>query len=241
MALIVVDCAKHAHAILEGGAAALPALRWERQLLEASAKYGAVPLLVFNLKRGVSAWPGSSLASGVTEVLNAAESRVVGALRSALDPAGEVAWAAIDLHAGVGAASGGEFSGEVAGQVASFVQAGVAASRGKNSAKSLPDWALAPGAAVFMNIPVGVGGCVQGRGRGQLMLSGLWCLTCARLKSMTAAASRVTAQHATLFSVQFRKSPLASAGHTQRRSPSWPCMLRTASIRVWSTHWSVPT
>lgn len=42
----------------------------------------------------------------------------------------------------------------MADQVAAFVQTGVAASKGKNSARSLPDWSLTPDSAVFLNIPM---------------------------------------------------------------------------------------
>jgi hypothetical protein len=161
----VVDCSKHAAAALAGGGPPpAAALRWEAQLLEGAAKYGAVPLLVFNLKRG--AWPAAAAAavraqSGDSpgagyEGLGPAEAAVVSALRAALDPAGEAAWAAIDLAAD--GACGGGGAGGVADRVASFVQGGVAASKGRNSARSLPDWALAPDAAVFLNIPVGCGG-----------------------------------------------------------------------------------
>ncbi|KAI8474409.1 MAG: hypothetical protein J3K34DRAFT_518152 [Monoraphidium minutum] len=160
VALIVVDCARHAAAALAGGAALGAGLRWERQLLEAAAKYGAVPLLVLNLKRG--AWPPAALAAaaaaggggggagGVTD----AEAAVAAALRRVLDPAGEAAWAALDLHGGAGPAPGGEFGGDVPGRVAAFVQAGVAASRGRNSARALPEDVLGRGASVFLNIPM---------------------------------------------------------------------------------------
>jgi hypothetical protein len=115
-------------------------------------KYGAVPLLVFNLKRG--AWPAAAAAAAAGGGRSAAspEDRLVAALRASLDPAGEVAWTAIDLQGGN---SGGvNFTGEVATRVAAFVQEGVAASKGKNSARSLPDWSLTPDSAVFLNIPV---------------------------------------------------------------------------------------
>jgi hypothetical protein len=158
VALIVVDCSKHAAAALSGAPLAPAALKWEAQLLEGAAKYGAVPLLMFNLKRG--AWPAAAAAARAQPGaagcggLAPAEAAVVAALRRALDPAGEAAWTALDL-ASDGAHGGGSASGGVADRVAAFVQGGVAASKGRNSARSLPDWALTPDSAVFLNIPVG--------------------------------------------------------------------------------------
>jgi hypothetical protein len=43
---------------------------------------------------------------------------------------------------------------DVPSRVASFLQDGVTRSRARPSTRSLPDWALAPDAAVFLNIPM---------------------------------------------------------------------------------------
>ena len=129
-----------------------------------------MPLLAFNLKRG--AWPAAARAAhwgssggeaaaargGAGGPMSAPEAALVAALRRALDPAGEAAWAALDLGGPARPHDGGSgyqnADPAVAGAVAAFVQSGVAASRGRNSARALPDWALSPDAAVFLNIPM---------------------------------------------------------------------------------------
>ncbi len=99
VAVLVVDVARHL---------ASPSLdvAWEKQLLEGASKYGAVPLLLYNLK-------GAALA---------AASSVLPRLQSQLDPTCAVGSLVLDLHDG---------RQDVAGTVASFLQEGVKSSRGK--------------------------------------------------------------------------------------------------------------
>lgn len=127
VALLVVDVAR---------LAALPsqqlneALTWERHVLEQAAHHQAVPLLLFNLKGlGGAAPPPGLLPS----------------LRSLLDPASELLALELDLH--------GE-PASVPGCVASFLQDGITRSRKRPVTRSLPEWALCPEAAVFLNIPM---------------------------------------------------------------------------------------
>lgn len=99
VAVLVVDVARHL---------ADPSLdmAWERQLLAGATKYGAVPLLLYNLK-------GSALG---------AASSVLQRLQASLDPEGAVASLVLDLHDG---------AQDVAGTVAGFLQEGVKSSRGR--------------------------------------------------------------------------------------------------------------
>jgi hypothetical protein len=99
VAVLVVDVARHL---------ADPSLdiAWEKQLLAGATKYGAVPLLLYNLK-------GSALG---------AASRVLQRLQAGLDPEGAVASLVLDLHDG---------AQDVAGTVAGFLQEGVKSSRGR--------------------------------------------------------------------------------------------------------------
>jgi hypothetical protein len=127
VALLVLDVAR---------LAALPshqlgeALTWERHVLEQAAHHQAVPLLLFNLKGlGGSPPPTGLLPS----------------LRSQLDPSSELLALELDLH--------GE-TASVPGCVASFLQDGITRSRKRPVTRSLPEWALCPEAAVFLNIPM---------------------------------------------------------------------------------------
>lgn len=141
VAVVVVDLGRHVG--LEGAALA-ESLSWEAQLLGEAQRCEAVPLLVLNAKRlaGLAAGP-------------AARAAVVAAVRAVLDPAGKVAALDLDLAGGVGS-SGGVAAAplDAPSAVSAFLQSGAAASRGRLSVPSLPEAVLAPGASVFLNIPM---------------------------------------------------------------------------------------
>mmetsp|Transcript_30729 Transcript_30729/g.91163 ORF Transcript_30729/g.91163 Transcript_30729/m.91163 type:complete len:235 (-) Transcript_30729:1254-1958(-) len=106
--------------------------------IQAAEKHGVSPLLLLNTKGGAGA---GADASG-------AHARI----RELVDPAGMAGWAAIDLGAASVQSKGA--SVDVPTALSGFLQDGVAASRARETAHSLPSAVLSPEAAVFLNIPM---------------------------------------------------------------------------------------